>query len=79
MTAQNSGANILWQVAGVDDRLDGIIPINNTGYDDFNSNLGTEDIPLSELGKKCLVIMLRCSVLCKVYKLSCTFPWLVQQ
>ncbi len=52
MTAQNSGANILWQVAGVDDRLDGIIPINNTGYDDFNSNLGTEDIPLSELAER---------------------------
>ncbi len=52
MTAQNSGANILWQVAGVDDRLDGIIPINNTGYDAFNSNLGTEEFPLSRLAER---------------------------
>lgn len=52
MTAQNSGANIVWQVAGVDNRLDGIIPINNTGYDKFNSNIGNEEIPLSELAER---------------------------
>ncbi len=52
MTAQNSGANILWQVAGMDDRLDGIIPIGNTGYDDFNSNNKNEEIPLSELAER---------------------------
>lgn len=39
----NSGANILWQVAGVDDRLNGIIPINNTGFDCFNGNVTSFD------------------------------------
>lgn len=52
MTAQNSGANILWQVAGVDDRLDGIIPINNTGYDEFNSNISKEETPLENLAER---------------------------
>lgn len=51
MAALNNGANILWQVAGMDDRLDGIIPINNTGYDEFNSNL-SEDVPLSQLAER---------------------------
>ena len=51
MAAINNGANILWQVAGMDDRLDGIIPINNTGYDEFNSNL-SEDVPLSQLAER---------------------------
>lgn len=52
MTAQNSGANILWQVAGVDNRLDGIIPINNTGYDAFNGNDNSVQFALEELGER---------------------------
>lgn len=52
MTAQNSGANIVWQVAGMDDRLDGIIPINNTGYDSFNDNINAENIEISNLAER---------------------------
>lgn len=52
MTAQNDGANILWQVAGMDNRLDGIIPINNTGYDKMNDNLNTEEIPIDKLAER---------------------------
>ncbi len=52
MTAQNDGANILWQVAGMDDRLDGIIPINNTGYDEYNGNATDSEIPLSKLAER---------------------------
>lgn len=47
LAGDNSGANIVWQVAGTDDRLDGIIPINNTGFDEFNGNLENADSNLS--------------------------------
>lgn len=36
--AFNNGANILWQVAGIDGRFKGIIPIMNNGFSDFNGN-----------------------------------------
>ena len=36
--SNNSGANILWQVAGTDNRLSAIIPIYNTGFSEYNGN-----------------------------------------
>ena len=35
----NTGANILWQVAGTDTRLRAMITFYNTGFSDFNGNL----------------------------------------
>ncbi len=37
--AHNTGANILWQVAGTDHRLRAIVPVYNTGFSEFNGNI----------------------------------------
>lgn len=53
--AAGSGANILWQVAGVDNRLAGIIPLNNTGFDCFNGNTTSfENLSSKEFAERTL-------------------------